>query len=357
MGRFIAGNKLLLLYFAYCLLSVLWADEPEISLKRWLKDLGNPIMVLVILTEPAPLPALTTLLRRLAYLLIPLSFLFVRWIPELGRVYGVDGAPLYTGVGQQKNALGQMCLWIGMYFAWQIMQDRERFAAWTRSQRVNLLILAVLAGYLLYVSNSQTSLACLLLAVAVLLLSRLGVVRRRPAALIDVVLACGLAVLILESTVGLRDQVLDALGRDPSLTNRAELWAMLLEFSTEPMFGAGFMSFWTGERMAAIWAQLGTGVVQAHSGYIEQFLNIGYVGVGLTLLMLVGSFFSLRGDSNRDPSFATLRLCFLCTAALYNYTEASFFGVSNMWLILLLALITPHSVKPRAPAAITAIHL
>lgn len=344
-GRFFAGNKLLVAYFAYCLLSVVWADEPSISFKRWLKDLGNPIMVLVVLTEPAPLPALATLLRRLAYLLIPLSVLFVRWFPELGRVFGVDGTQTYTGLGQQKNALGQMCLWIGIVLAWQVLQDRERFAAWTRAQRLNMLVLAVLTGYLLYVSNSQTSLSCLLVAAAVLLVARLGIVRRRPPALNDIVLATSLLVLALESTIGIRDQVLDLLGRDPSLTSRTDLWAVLFEHSTAPVLGAGFMSFWTGERMAAIWAVVGEGVVQAHSGYIEQYLNLGYVGVGLTVLMLVGAFFRLRGDMKRDPAFAVLRLCFLCAAVLYNYTEASFYGVSNMWIVLLLALISPGSLR------------
>ena len=349
-GRFMAGNKLLLLYFAYCLLSVLWADEPDISFKRWIKDLGNPVMVLVILTEPAPLPALATLLRRLTYLLIPLSVLFVRWFPELGRVYGADGTPMYTGVGQQKNALGQMCLWIGIYLAWQILLDRDRFAAWTRAQRANMLVLAVLMAYLLYVSNSQTSLACLLLAVAVILVARLGFVRRRPRALNDIVLVSALLVLALESTIGLREHVLDLLGRDPSLTNRADLWALLLEFSTSPVLGAGFMSFWTGERMEAIWERLGAGVLQAHSGYIEQYLNLGYVGLGITMLLLIATFFRLRGEMRRDRPFATLRLCFLCAAALYNYTEAAFFGITNMWIVLLLALIPAHTLARRATA-------
>ena len=53
--------------------------------KRWIKDLGNPIMALVILTERRPYEALGITLRRLSFLLLPLSVVFVRYFPELGR--------------------------------------------------------------------------------------------------------------------------------------------------------------------------------------------------------------------------------------------------------------------------------
>src|SRR4051812_31013930 len=50
-GRLFADNKWIVLYLLYALASVLWSDEPYISLRRWVKDLGNPIMALVILTD------------------------------------------------------------------------------------------------------------------------------------------------------------------------------------------------------------------------------------------------------------------------------------------------------------------
>jgi exopolysaccharide production protein ExoQ len=339
-GAAIGANKLLVLYFAYCLVSAAWSSEPDISVKRWIKDLGNPVMVLIVLTEPAPLAAVGVLMRRLAYLLIPLSVLFVRYYPELGRVYAVDGTPMFTGVGQQKNALGQMCLVIGIYAAWQLLQDRATYSSWKRLQRWSMLAWAAMLAWLLYLSNSQTSLACLLVAVAVLLAARLPHVQRRPSALVGLVLTAGVSAWILDATIGVRDTVYALLGRDPSLTSRTEVWALLYDFSSDPVLGAGFMSFWTGERMAAIWEQLGSAVLQAHSGYIEQYLNLGYVGLGLTILLLVAGFFRLRRQLDEDAAMSTLRLSYLCAAALYNYTEASFYGVSNVWIVLLLALIT-----------------
>ena len=99
----LSKNSVLAIYLLYCLMSIAWTDEPFVLFKRWIKDLGNPIMALVILTEQRPYEAVGAILRRLAFLLIPLSFLFVRYYPELGRTYHADGSPMYTGVWPPKK--------------------------------------------------------------------------------------------------------------------------------------------------------------------------------------------------------------------------------------------------------------
>jgi hypothetical protein len=53
-------------------------------MKRWVKDLWNPIMALVILTERRPYEAVGVVLRRLNLLLLPLSILFIKYYLELG---------------------------------------------------------------------------------------------------------------------------------------------------------------------------------------------------------------------------------------------------------------------------------
>src|SRR4051812_3288885 len=86
-------NIWIVLYLSFCLASVVWTDEPFILVKRWIKDLGNPIMALIILTETRPYVAVGTTLRRLAFLLLPLSVMFIRYYPDLGRSYHADGSP------------------------------------------------------------------------------------------------------------------------------------------------------------------------------------------------------------------------------------------------------------------------
>ena len=64
-----------------------WSEEPFVASKRWLKDFGNVVMVLVLLTEKNPLDAVRAVFVRCAYLLVPLSVLFVKYYVWLGKVY------------------------------------------------------------------------------------------------------------------------------------------------------------------------------------------------------------------------------------------------------------------------------
>ena len=123
--KLLLNNKWIVLYLLYCLASMAWSDDPTVLMKRWVKDLGNPIMALVILTERRPYEAVGVVLRRLTFLLLPLSVLFIRYYPELGRAFKADGSPMFTGVGHQKNDLGLMCLMAGIYVFWELLQRRD----------------------------------------------------------------------------------------------------------------------------------------------------------------------------------------------------------------------------------------
>lgn len=124
--RVLTQNKWIWLYFLYCGISITWSDFPFMSFKRWIKELGNPIMALVILTEKRPYEAVGVVLRRLAFLLLPLSVLFIRYYPDLGRSYTPQGVQMFTGVGVQKNSLGQMCLISGIYLSWNFVLKRKK---------------------------------------------------------------------------------------------------------------------------------------------------------------------------------------------------------------------------------------
>jgi O-antigen ligase len=336
-GRLLTKNVWLTLYLLFCLSSVLWSDEPVVLVKRWIKDLGNPVMALILLTEPRPYEAVGVTLRRLAFLLLPLSVVFVRYFPELGRTHHVDGTPMFTGVGHQKNDLGLMCLVTGIYFAWKLLQPRDHGAAAERIDRWDALLMLMLS-WLLYMCNSQTSLSCLVVAVAIMLVARFPMISGRSRRLVPTVVVGGIIFTTLQLTIGLKERILELLGRDPSLTNRTELWDVVLAQVTNPLIGAGFMSFWTGERMQAIWDGMGQGGInQAHSGYIEQYVNLGFVGVGFIFVLMLSALAKIWSQPRGESPAAILRLSLVVVAALYNYTEASFYGINNMWVLFLVA--------------------
>jgi O-antigen ligase len=196
-------------------------------------------------------------------------------------------------------------------------------------------------------------LVCLLAATGLFFASRAPWFSTRPARLISLSVVAPLFFVALDSAIGLKARVLTLLGRDATLTFRTDLWDLVTSYQVNSVIGAGFMSFWTGERMAAIW-QVVPGVVQAHSGYVEQYLNLGYVGVAFIVLLIVVALFRIRRQMEYAPSAALLRLALLVVAALYNYTEASFYGANNVWVLLLVACIElPQPVAQPAAATVS----
>src|SRR5207249_4726542 len=113
-------------FFTYCFISIIWSDYPFISSKRWIKGLGVPIMALIVLTESDPAEALTALMKRSAYVIVPVSILFIKYYPELGAYYdGWSGIQMIKGIAGHKNMLGADCMILGLFFFWYFIQIRR----------------------------------------------------------------------------------------------------------------------------------------------------------------------------------------------------------------------------------------
>ena len=127
VGPLLRRNGPILLFFSFCAMSVLWADFPDVAFRRWIKSLGDLVMVLIILTEPDPIGALKRLVTRLGFLLFPLSILFIKYYPAIGRRLTNSWTAEATGVTTHKNSLGVICMLFGVVFLWYcgtIYRDR-----------------------------------------------------------------------------------------------------------------------------------------------------------------------------------------------------------------------------------------
>lgn len=347
-----AVNKLLLAYLLYCAASTLWADEPGLAARRLVKDAGNLVMALVLLTEPQPWRATATVLRRVALLLLPLSVLFILAYPELGTAHRLDGSVMYTGVTNQKNELGRLCLVVGTVLLWQRFYDRPAWAPPTRTDTILALALTALALGLLTLSESRTALACLALNAVLLLAARAPLLRTRPARVVGAAAAGAVVLGTLDLFFGLRESAFALLGRDPTLTHRTGIWQALLAMPTQPALGEGFMSFWSGPRLLEIWRTLQAGILQAHNGYLEQYLNLGWIGAGFMVALLASGVLGARRQLATDAAGGLLRLCCVASAALYNVSEAAFHGQNAVWVLTLLAVLDGRPLA-RATAGAT----
>ena len=334
-------NKWIWLFFLFAAMSILWSDEPLVALKRWVKGFGNLVMALVILTDGRPYEALGIVLRRLGFVLLPLSVLFIRSYPDLGRQYH-QGVPMFTGVAFSKNSLGQLCLLLGVYFCWELLLGHLKPTPTAVRLRysIYIVILAMIA-WLLYVADSATSSALMLLVACFFLLARLRPIVKRPKRILGIGVAVCAVLGPLEWLVGIKERVIQLLGRQPDLTSRTPVWEMVIDMVPNPWIGAGYESFWSGERLTRIWARMGVdagGIIQAHNGYIETYLNLGIVGLALLVMAILFGLLKAGEKLGTEYAYATLRISYILTAVIYNYTEAAYKPVNNLFVLLLFCI-------------------
>jgi O-antigen ligase len=329
-------------YFAYCLVSVLWSDFPEVSIKRWIKATGDVVMALVVLTDAQPAAALRRLFSRLGFILIPISVLLIKYYPYLGRGYDPwTGAQFNNGISTDKNLLGVSTYVLSLGALWQVCRLwRESDLPSRFRQFVAQGTLLGFGIWLLFTANSATSESAFMLGALLMLLTGMRRIRSRPGTVHALVLTLVLVGGVIKAT-GADAAVFHALGRNTNLTGRAsEIWPLLIPMAPNVLIGAGFESFWLGPRLQKVWnAFPGLYVNEAHNGYIEVYLNLGLVGVILIVLVLVHGYRRSVAAFRRDSSSASLMLAYVLSGTIYSYTEAGFRMLDLAWGFLLLAIL------------------
>jgi exopolysaccharide production protein ExoQ len=338
VGPILRRNWAVVLFFVYALFSMAWSDYPLVTFKHWTKGIGDLMMVLIVLTESDVRGAIRRLFTRIGFLLVPLSLLFIRYYPWLGRTYSLGGTPEAIGVTTQKNGLGVLCDCIGLALIWRF---RSAYNDRKDSNRVRRLVAlgAVLAiiVWLLEMCNSLTSICALSMASCVMLLSTRPALRRRPSSvhlLVAGVLVCTLYALFFQSSGGL----VQSLGRDPTLTGRTEVWPQLINLVKNPPVGVGYESFWLGERLQKVWVITnGLQINEAHNGYVEILLTLGWIGLFLLGVLIATGYRNLIHAFRRDPYAGSLRMAWFLAALITGFTEASFRIMNPTWFVFLLA--------------------
>ena len=351
IGRVLRQNAPILMFIGYCALSLLWSPYPDVGFKRWTKLVGDLCMVLIVVTDMNPSAAFDRLITRAGFIIVPVSILLIRYYPELGRSYeGWSGSMFWTGITTNKNSLGLICMIIGLPTLWHTVRAFRARKGKSRSRALlvngSMLFMVV---YLLHAANSATSTSCFALGGGIILAIQLVPWARKPAmvhalALGAVALAACAAFFNLAGLV-------EQLGRKADLTGRADLWNIVLSQPVNRWVGAGYESFWVGERLTTIQRLSGQFANQSHDGYIEILVNLGWVGILFLSILIVAGYWKIARAMRLDPKTNCLKLAFFVAALTYNFTEASFKMMSPVWICFVWAIVSA-SIASRPKRAV-----
>jgi exopolysaccharide production protein ExoQ len=336
-----------LFYFAYCLISIAWSPIQGPALKRWIKDIGDLVMVLVIVTDIHPLTALRRLYFRVGVILLPCSILLIRYT-DMGRAFEPEGAPMNTGVTTNKNTLGLVVFLISLGLLWQVRALWKDKKAPNRTRRLVAQITLLLFGIaLLQMAHCATAVACFLIGGGLMFATSLRAIRIQPRKVNALCLGI-ISVAALLVLSGGAKLVTSALGRHSDLTGRTEIWKGVIESSGNPLIGAGFESFWNtrseivAEHLPEIYDV--DNLNSAHNGYLEVWLNLGWIGVLLIASIIVFGYRRACRAFQRDQEIGSLILAYIATGTFYSITEAGFRVLTPSWIFLLLAVVSASGI-------------
>jgi O-antigen ligase len=341
-SKVIGDNRGLFLLLLYLGVSTLWTDDPFVSFKRWIKEIGNVAMVLVVLSEAEPANAVKSVFFRCAVFLIPTSILLIKYYADLGRYYNpFIWTYSYGGVTTDKNALGMTLFTSAIGLFWGVFDLWKEKARYKQEVFAHLLLMGMCL-YLFAKANCATALACTTLGVGIISAMKIHKFRTTLHRVgLWGLITIALIAVVLNTIFSPVEMVVEGLGRNMTFTGRTDIWREVLRVPINPIIGAGYCNFWQPERGESVSRALGFffTIKEAHDGYLEVYLNSGLIGLSFIGVLLLGSARRIINGLETADSLEIFRLAVLVGAMLYNITESALCGLVLLWVILLLVLI------------------
>ena len=137
-------------------------------------------------------------------------------------------------------------------------------------------------------------------------------------------------------------EFLQLLGRDPSLTGRTPIWTLVISEIKEHFWaGNGYGAFWKDQHGAAnyIRVALQWGVPNAHNGWLDLALNLGFIGV-----LLCGGylFIALWRAATKlfDPLVSPFAITMLILSLQFSMSESVIAQQNNLVWVIFVAICT-----------------
>jgi|GEM_PF-5010537 len=349
LGQVARRMRLPLALVAWAFLSTAWSDVPSVTIRKSLA-LGLTTFLFLYIGSTFSLAEFVRVTRYMLLFEAVLSLFFGAFLPGLGRENSLYYEGIWRGIFSEKNMLGRY-MTIGALGT--IMPSLMRHRWGERLSFVLYCILVILSG-----SRSSWG---MLGGMVMLTLCIIGIYRLRDrlsrqlagTALVTFGVVMGIIVLAL------KDQLLESVGRDATLTGRTDLWELLwVAICDQPLRGYGFGAFYVEGAGAAkyVWSQTTWWKAgYSHNAVFDVWVELGFVGVVMFVsIFAISVYRSLKGIMpSRDPN--RFWLLFLgMTLIMWGITDISPLRGNSTEYIFMCAIFYYSSLKDE-PSSVGAV--
>jgi O-antigen ligase len=256
-------------------------------------------------------------------------------------IMGGNHSGAIRGVFMHKNMFGICCVITSLFYLTSFLKAKSL------KYKSIFLVLYTLSFVLVIGSKSTTSLLLFFLLTAsyifFLSLSKIKSMQKR--ALIYYLFLSALIMLTVTFSA-YYEEIAYALGKDPTLTGRTELWDVLLQIAFDrPVVGHGLGLFYRPEIMYQYSIEFGWDAKSAHSSYIDLFLGIGFLGTGLILFYIFSTLFRFPFRTDKDP-IQVLAAASMVLPLCFGMTESGMMlSTKFTWVCLVSFLLISNNPK------------
>jgi exopolysaccharide production protein ExoQ len=316
--------------------STLWAFKPESSFIRFLQQ----VMVVLSVIMPALLADRRTDMMRALFLCFAVAsilnvFFVLSGDPIVVR-YGAASVNIgYPGYFAGKNYLGE-CAGLALLLSLHEM-------LYPRRRRAFAIAVIGIAAILIFLSDSKTALGLAILTpfLAGVALMAARKTRLSPAVIL---LSIPLCYMVLSNVSNFNVNRLSyMLYGDSTLTGRTIIWDFASsEIARQPLLGWGYQSFWlVGPDAPSVLDAPGwvKEMPNAHNGYYDATLEMGYVGYYLLLIFIIATLHAIGRVAYQDGARAWLLLSVALYFICFNYLESLWMrGFEFLWVVFLIVV-------------------
>lgn len=349
--KLLAPPLMVMLAIGWCWVSMIWAIEPSIAVRRLILLTLVLWTIFMAVEECGFDRTIRTMMICLGVLLVA-NYIAVFVSPataihQAGQTVDSGLVGDWRGILPQKNFTGAGCALTILLFV---------FAGQRLNPVLRIGVIAATAAFL-YMTESKTSMGMLVVAglvggIYASFKPRLRVI------LIPLVAIAGVAFMIY--SISAWDEMLGPFSRRDGLTGRVQIWPYLLSYASDhPFTGSGYGSFWNIGAESPIYSYSRNWVAavgNGHNGYLDLLVQVGWPGLILAVLAtMVIPMQRLLSNTEISKSRGALLVALLIFCIGHNVTETSLFErdvIVGVFLLFTVALV--HVVTRRTPRGTTA---
>lgn len=340
----IVKEQLLWVLIGVTLTSMLWSDDPGVTLEHVIPLMRVTLFAVYFSTRYS----LNEQLRLLAWTfgiaalfsLVVCVVLPSRGVMGVGFISSMEDVVhtgKWRGIFIHKTELGSMMSLSAMLFFFTTFSHRYRWIKW--------------AGFFIsiFLNLRSKTTGALLNFVILLILSPLYRALRWNYGIIipffiTIFLVVGGTATILVSNA---EAILTGLGKEMTISGRTDFWPILIDkIADRPWLGYGYRTFWVGGwegNPADIWRALRQGFQppHAHNGPLEILLDSGILGASVfTLCWLVACLRAIAWIRQTKTTEGLLPLSYFTFMILLNLTESYLMRADIYWVIYVALIIS-----------------